>query len=266
MSNLPVESLNTGFALSDKNGLSQNVDLQILYDNEALYKRAKQCMKTPVNYAHLNMLVARVNSCISASMRFPSELNVDLRDLVFNLTPNKQYKYVYPTFSPANSNNTNYRLAVSDITSEVLKTECSMLAEPMFDDDVDKYDFIAMALLYRGDVQPSKVYESMARIQNKATDDFTGGFYPHNSYIAGINADLLLTPESWSMQDPCRACCGIFHHTRVIKNFQMIGEKINTLINKDAYSWNFDTNTCNEAQLFLEEISNDYSHTFAKEQ
>ena len=87
-----------------------------------------------------------------------------------------------------------------------------------------------MALLYRGDVQPSKVYESMARIQNKATDDFTGGFYPHNSYIAGINADLLLTPESWSMQDPCRACCGIFHHTRVIKNFQMIGEKINTLM------------------------------------
>jgi len=259
----PADFMNASYALADPSAIT-NVDLHILYDNEALYEIAKECMTCPINFSHLNMLVARMVSCMTGSLRMPSELTLDVRDLVLNLVPRRQFKYVFPQFAPGTANNTNYRLAVGDIVAEIFKSSaCSFLSKTKSDKNlITKY--INIALLFRGDVQPQKIYESLNKTNKNDTDRFVE--YLPCKYTIGINTDLLLTPESWPIQDPCRACCAITHDLRVSENFQVLADKIFMVNDKEFFNWNFDVedkNRTSDAGEFLANLIDEYLNAFS---
>ncbi|KAG6907049.1 Tubulin beta-2 chain [Tephrocybe rancida] len=68
--------------------LVDNGDLTICIDNEALYDISTSTLKIPSpSFEHLNDLIARVMCGVSTSLRFPGQLNGDLRKLGMNLVP-----------------------------------------------------------------------------------------------------------------------------------------------------------------------------------
>jgi tubulin beta len=68
--------------------LVENADAVFSIDNEALYNICTNTLKkgTPT-YADLNKLVSGVMSGVTCSLRFPGQLNADLRKLCVNLIP-----------------------------------------------------------------------------------------------------------------------------------------------------------------------------------
>jgi len=60
----------------------------MVFDNEALYDICTRNLKiTTTTYGDLNHLVSNVISGLTCSMRFPGQLNSDLRKLYVNLVP-----------------------------------------------------------------------------------------------------------------------------------------------------------------------------------
>jgi tubulin beta len=68
--------------------LVENSDATFCIDNEALYDICQQQLKIAhPSYSQLNHLVSSVMSGVSTSLRFPGQLNSDLRKMAVNLVP-----------------------------------------------------------------------------------------------------------------------------------------------------------------------------------
>jgi len=68
--------------------LVENADEVMCIDNEALYNICQKTLKlTAPTYGDLNHLVSNVMSGVTCSLRFPGQLNSDLRKLAVNLIP-----------------------------------------------------------------------------------------------------------------------------------------------------------------------------------
>lgn len=66
--------------------LVENADETFCIDNEALYDICQRTLKlSSPSYGDLNYLVSTVMSGVSTSLRFPGQLNSDLRKLAVNM-------------------------------------------------------------------------------------------------------------------------------------------------------------------------------------
>ena len=85
-----------------KNALSTVFNLVIVgIDNEALYDICFRTLKlaTPT-YGDLNHLVSLTMSGITTCLRFPGQLNADLRKLATNMVPFPRLHFFMPGFAP----------------------------------------------------------------------------------------------------------------------------------------------------------------------
>ncbi|KAG6888791.1 Tubulin beta-2 chain [Termitomyces sp. Mi166 len=81
--------------------LVDNGDLTFCIDNEALYDINTKTLKIAgPTFRHLNDLIARVMCGISTSLRFPGQLNGDLRKLGMNLVPFPRLHFLMPSYAP----------------------------------------------------------------------------------------------------------------------------------------------------------------------
>lgn len=81
--------------------LVENTDATYFIDNEALYDICTHTLKlhTPT-YGDLNHLVSLAMSGITTCLRFPGQLNADLRKLAVNMVPFPRLHFFMPGFAP----------------------------------------------------------------------------------------------------------------------------------------------------------------------
>ena len=73
--------------------LVENTDETFCIDNEALYDICFRTLKlTNPTYGDLNHLVSLTMSGVTTSLRFPGQLNADLRKLAVNMVPFPRYE------------------------------------------------------------------------------------------------------------------------------------------------------------------------------
>ena len=101
-------------------------EVQVI-DNEALYDICFRTLKlTTPTYGDLNHLVSAVMSGVTCSLRFPGQLNADLRKLAVNLVPFIRLHFFMIGFAPLTSRGSQqYRaLTVPELTQQMsmLKT------------------------------------------------------------------------------------------------------------------------------------------------
>lgn len=85
VSSTVVEPYNSTLSL---NQLIENADMSYVIDNEALQNICNYSLKlTNPSYADLNHLVSLTMSGITTCLRFPGQLNADLRKLAVNMVP-----------------------------------------------------------------------------------------------------------------------------------------------------------------------------------
>ena len=84
--------------------LVENTDETFCIDNEALYDICFRTLKlTTPTYGDLNHLVSLTMSGVTTCLRFPGQLNADLRKLAVNMVPFPRLHFFMPGFAPLTS-------------------------------------------------------------------------------------------------------------------------------------------------------------------
>ncbi|KAG2133547.1 beta-tubulin 2 [Suillus bovinus] len=150
--------------------LVDNCDLTICIDNEALYDIAVRTLKIKSpGYKDLNQLIAKVMCGVSTSLRFPGQLNGDLRKLGMNLVPFPRLHFLMPSFAPFYDPKarTFQRLSVSELTSSLFdKKNLLVASDPRFG------RYLTAACIFRGKVSSHEAENSVMQLQRKNSNLF----------------------------------------------------------------------------------------------
>merc|ERR1712228_186708 len=145
--------------------LVENADEVMVIDNEALYDICFRTLKlTTPTYGDLNHLVSAAISGVTCCLRFPGQLNGDLRKLATNLVPFPRLHFFMIGFAPltARSSQTYRALSVAELTTQMFDAKNMMCAS-----DPRHGRYLTASALFRGKMSTKEVDEQMVNIQNK---------------------------------------------------------------------------------------------------
>merc|ERR1712190_716179 len=150
--------------------LVENTDETYCIDNEALYDICFRTLKlaTPT-YGDLNHLVSLTMSGVTTCLRFPGQLNADLRKLAVNMVPFPRLHFFIPGFAPLTSRGSQqYRaLTVPELTQQMFDAKNMMAAC-----DPRHGRYLTVAAMFRGRMSMKEVDEQMLNVQNKNSSYF----------------------------------------------------------------------------------------------
>ncbi|EIM22144.1 tubulin-domain-containing protein [Wallemia mellicola CBS 633.66] len=171
-------------AVLSVNQLVENSDETFCIDNEALYDICFRTLKlsTPT-YGDLNHLVSIVMSGITTCLRFPGQLNSDLRKLAVNLVPFPRLHFFMLGYAPLTARGSQQYRAVSvpELTQQMFDARNMMAAS-----DPRSGRYLTVAAYFRGKVSMKEVEDQMHNIQNKNSDYFVE-WIPNNVQTALCN-------------------------------------------------------------------------------
>ena len=150
--------------------LVESSDEVFCIDNDALYDICYRTLKlqTPT-YSELNHLVSMVMSGTTCSLRFPGQLNSDLRKLAVNLIPFPRLHFFIVGFAPLTSRNSlQFRsLSVKELTSQLFDSKNMMAAC-----DPRRGVYLTVSAQFRGNCPSKEVDEQMLDIQTRNSSYF----------------------------------------------------------------------------------------------
>merc|ERR1712060_670456 len=126
-------------------------------------------MGTTPTYGDLNHLVSAAMSGVTTCLRFPGQLNSDLRKLAVNLVPFPRLHFFMTGFAPLTSRGSQqYRaLTVPELTQQMFDAKNMMCAA-----DPRHGRYLTAAALFRGRMSTKEVDEQMLNVQNKNSSYF----------------------------------------------------------------------------------------------
>jgi len=157
--------------------LVENADEVMCIDNEALYDICFKTLKlTTPTYADLNQLVSVVMSGITCCLRFPGQLNSDLRKLAVNLIPFPRLHFFLVGFAPlASAASKSYQaVSVAELTAQMFDSKNMMAAC-----DPRNGRYLTASAFFRGKIATKEVEEQMLNVQSKNSSYFAE-WIPHN--------------------------------------------------------------------------------------
>ena len=150
--------------------LVENSDETYCIDNEALYDICFRTLRLQSpSYSDLNRLVSDVISGVTCSLRFPGQLNQDLRKLAVNLVPFPRLHFFLTGFAPLASRAAKafQSLSVADVTRQIFDPSNMMAAV-----NPSNGRYLTAAAMFRGKVSMKEVDEEMAKVQLKNSSSF----------------------------------------------------------------------------------------------
>lgn len=145
--------------------LVENADAVQVIDNEALYEICFRTLKLPTpKYINLNHLVSFAMSGVTCCLRFPGQLNSDLRKLCVNLVPFPRLHFFMIGFAPLTSQSSQgYRaLSVPELTQQMFDAKNMMCAA-----DPRHGRYLTAAVTFRGTMSTKEVDDQMLSVQNR---------------------------------------------------------------------------------------------------
>ncbi|KAF9277809.1 Tubulin beta-4A chain [Mortierella alpina] len=167
VSDAVVEPYNATLSI---NQLVDNADETFCFDNEALQDICFRTLKlNSATYGDLNHLISVVMSGITTSLRFPGQLNADLRKLAVNLVPFPRLHFFMVGFAPLTAqDSSSFRaLTVPELTQQIFDAKNMMAAA-----DPRHGRYLTVAAIFRGRMSTKDVEEQMLNIQNKNSSYF----------------------------------------------------------------------------------------------
>merc|ERR1712242_513269 len=124
---------------------------------------------TSPTYGDLNHLVSLTMSGVTTCLRFPGQLNADLRKLAVNMVPFPRLHFFMPGFAPLTARGSQqYRpLSVPELTQQQFDAKNMMCAA-----DPRHGRYLTAACMFRGRMSTKEVDEQMLNIQNKNSSYF----------------------------------------------------------------------------------------------
>merc|ERR1712205_57109 len=150
--------------------LVENADECMCLDNEALYDICFRTLKlTTPTYGDLNHLVSAAMSGVTTCIRFPGQLNADLRKLAVNLIPFPRLHFFLIGFAPLTSRGSQqYRaLTVPELTQQMFDAKNMMCAS-----DPRHGRYLTAYASFRGRMSTKEVDEQILNVVNKNSSYF----------------------------------------------------------------------------------------------
>merc|ERR1712066_643488 len=150
-------------AMLSTHWLLDHTEVSVLLDNEAIYAICQKQLDLPrPSYHQLNMIIAKVVSSMTASLRFDGELNVDLGEFQTNLVPFPRLHFMTTSRSPVISKKkaSHEAQTIREITDHSFQPQNMLVKYADFDPVEDKY--MAISINYRGEI---KSKEANATVQ-----------------------------------------------------------------------------------------------------
>ncbi len=232
----------------------ENSDCTFLVDNEAVYDICRRNLGIPrPSYEHLNRLIAQVVSSITSSLRFDGSLNVDLNEFQTNLVPYPRIHYPLISYAPvvsaAKSSHESFK--VSDLTLQCKSPSptqsvisslltCFVGFEPnnqMVVCDPRNGKYMAVALLYRGDVVPHDCNAAIAAV--KARSSFNLVEWCPTGFKLGINYQkpvaVPAAAEDGGLAEVERSVSMLSNTTAIAEAWSRLDHKFDLMHSKRAF-------------------------------
>lgn len=210
-------------AMLSSHHLIENTDETFCIDNEALYNICQNQLKLPTpTYGDLNHLISLAMSGITTCLRFPGQLNADLRKLAVNMVPFPRLHFFIPGFVPLTTK-ASYKYksySVKELTTEMFEPK-NMMA----DCDPRNGKYLTAAAIFRGRMSMKEVDEQMYNIQAKNSSSFVD-WIPHNTVTAVCD----IPPRGLKMSSTF-----IGNTTAIQELFKRISEQFTVMFRRKAF-------------------------------
>merc|ERR1712024_326818 len=203
--------------------LVENTDETYCIDNEALYDICFRTLKlTTPTYGDLNHLVSAAMSGVTCCLRFPGQLNSDLRKLAVNLIPFPRLHFFMTGFAPLTSRGSQqYRaLTVPELTQQMFDAKNMMCAS-----DPRHGRYLTASAVFRGRMSTKEVDEQMLNVQNKNSSYFVE-WIPNN--IKSSVCDI--PPKGLKM-----AVAFLGNSTAIQEMFKRVAEYFTAMFRRKAF-------------------------------
>jgi tubulin alpha len=209
----------------------ENSDCTFLVDNEAVYDICRRNLDIPrPGYEHLNRLIAQVVSSITSSLRFDGALNVDLTEFQTNLVPFPRIHYPLISYAPVVSSNrsSHESFKVQDLTFQCFEPNNQMV---VCDPRNGKY--MAVALLYRGDVVPRDCTQAVAALKAKASFNLVE--WCPTGFKLGINYQKPVRVPGSELAPVDRSVSMLSNTTSIAEAWGRLDHKFDLMYSKRAF-------------------------------
>ncbi|KAK7037758.1 Tubulin beta-2 chain [Paramarasmius palmivorus] len=210
-------------AMLSAHQLLDTSDLTICIDNEALYNITTGMlkMKSP-GFPELNDLIAKVMCGVSTSLRFPGQLNGDLRKLSMNLVPFPRLHFLMPSYAPIyNPGAQAYQgSSIPELTAAVFDRRNLLVAcDPRFG------RYLTAATIFRGNVASREAEYAVHDLQLKNSQHFVE-WIPDN-----VSVSLVSVPPVGQKQ----AAIGMANSTSIQELFKRTHEGFSAMYKRRAF-------------------------------
>ncbi|KAJ9648625.1 alpha-tubulin [Coniosporium tulheliwenetii] len=192
----------------------ESSDCTFLVDNEAVYDICRRNLDIPrPNYEHLNRLIAQVVSSITSSLRFDGALNVDLNEFQTNLVPYPRIHFPLISYAPVISakKSSHESFKVQDLT----------------------FQYMAVALLYRGDVIPRDCNAAIAALKAKASFNLVE--WCPTGFKVGINLEKPRHVPGSELATADRSVSMLSNTTAIAEAWSRLDHKFDLMYSKRAF-------------------------------
>lgn len=203
--------------------LVENSDATFCIDNEALYDICFRTLKlSNPSYGDLNHLVSAVMSGVTTCLRFPGQLNADLRKLAVNMVPFPRLHFFMVGFAPLTARGSaSYRAwTVSELTQQMFDSKNMMAAS-----DPRHGRYLTVAAMFRGRISMKEVDEQMGSIQSKNSSYFVE-WIPNNVKTAVCD----IPPKGFKM-----SATFIGNSTAIQELFKRISDQFSAMFKRKAF-------------------------------
>lgn len=231
--------------------LVEHSDETFCIDNEALYKICQNTLKLPQpSYTDLNNLVSSVMSGVTTSLRYPGQLNSDLRKLAVNLVPFPRLHFFMVGYAPLTAmGSQSFRsLTVPELTQQMFDAKNMMAAS-----DPRTGRYLTVAAFFRGKVSVKEVEDEMHKVQTRNSSYFVE-WIPNNVQTAVCS----VAPQDLDM-----AGTFIGNSTSIQELFKRVGDQFSAMFKRKAFlhwytSEGMDEMEFSEAESNMNDLVSEY--------
>ncbi|KAL4438553.1 hypothetical protein ABPG74_015451 [Tetrahymena malaccensis] len=249
VSDVVIEPYNATLSIHQ---LIENIDQCMVIDNEALYNISMKNLKIEhPTYGDLNHIVSVAMSGVTCSMRFPGQLNADLRKLSVNLTPFPRLHFftvgIAPLYGRGQAQFAS-KYDVPEILQQAFNPHNMMCAS-----DVSHGKYLTAALAFRGKVSSYEIEKQLLNFQQKNSNHFTE-WIPNSMKLSMCDISLDQVPRSAVL---------ISNNTSIQEVFKRINAQYTSMFRRKAFvHWYLDEGMdemeFNEAEANMNDLVSEY--------
>lgn len=202
----------------------EHADAVFAVDNEALHGICERNFRSPQpSYSELNSLIAKVMAGVTCSLRFPGQLNSDMRKLCVNLVPFPRLHFFAVGYEPITMPDSSlYRaMSIAELAAAAFQGN-----NYMTDIDPREGRFLTAATYFRGkNISTDEVDNELAKLQSKYTNQSVN-WIPHNMKSSVCNQP----PPGLAMSNAF-----VGNHTSINQMFRRISNQFRAMLNRKAY-------------------------------